>query len=1170
MLGACVGREIMVVGAGLFPLPVRLPEVAESRGGARHLARRRRRQARAEELVEGAVASLNAMASCQPGRALTLEPPSRVFPQGISAVQDGMLNNIGRAVAHFLPVPDVDVEFPEGALQEIIKCKSIYDVDDDSSVAAYQPDKLAVLHRAGAPVNALDLVGDECRPYLEDPDSLIVLPPEELAQVADPVVPHWDPRLGRSQEARRDFVRRLDRVGLITWRRRERCRVGAFFVKKKADSIRLVLDCRPTNQLHRRPPKSELATPGALSNLVLAEEWCRLSAADLPACDKGSEGIDVLDLSCAGMDLKDGFYQFRVDSVSSWFSLGISAAAADIGVTEVYDDDQRAVVPVQGHELLWACFAGLPMGWSWAMFFCHGSLEAASLRALRRLGLPEVTLKDWGPPPPFGRTAAVVAPYVDNGNIIGGSPEAALKLFLALREELTRIGFLLHEEAEPAADYELVGRQIRGRRRCLTPRPRRMWRLWLAIDEVCQVRHIAPSQLRRLIGHLVDHFSVRRELLSCLCSVYQFVGDGLGPPRELDTAVVSELRVAQGLLALAVSELGRSIATVAYCSDSSMRGFALHVTDTDPQEAWGAAQYHERWRFREADPRPVPDDRRDELRGALAPGSEGAVLTGAFTAYAQDHLLAVPRATGPAALTVAEPDLVEVVGRVPRLAPSWGAPGRWRAVAVGAWRRPDKIHNLEARAAVMGLEEFCKDPANHSHVLLSLGDNMSEVLAMDRGRARSWELLAIARRAAALQAAANVRWARRHIETDRNPSDYASRLPHLRPGEVRRGRAAEALDEGRLRLVPRQRRSETWPFQPPGPAGSGAPSSDDDLGGDQGGGAPPPREGLAAVGTAFGVAEEGPRPRRPPRPVREPRAVAQAPPGLRRRGKVFLEIFAGCMRLSAAVALLGLSVAVPVDIANGGHFNIILPAVANTIVGWIKSGLVWAVALGTPCTRWSTARRSEPSGQTEKDGLECARFTVRILHECFVHNVYVVLENPLSSGLWGWQPLQRQLRRLGCERYEVHMCAYGAAWKKPTGLCSNLPNFADAVRRCPGCQQHVILQGSVFVEGIGWRWRTSYAAAYPPALCRAVARVLGDSAPPSAFCRPNEQLLAPAWEDELWRAAGGAEAGPGDAVALPLLPRRATLGWERASRSWDGVDLGKELGILRAHRGGDS
>eukprot|EP00959_Pyramimonas_sp_CCMP1952_P340171 7124755-Pyramimonas_sp.AAC.1 len=110
------------------------------------------------------------------------------------------------------------------------------------------------------------------------------------------------------------------------------------------------------------------------------------------------------------------------------------------------------------------------------MFFCRGSLEAALRRALRRLQLSGVALRDWGPPPPLGGAAAIAAPCAGNGNIIDGGPEAALKLFKALQGELAKTGFVLHEEAEPAADYELDGRQIKGRRSSLIPRPRRMWR----------------------------------------------------------------------------------------------------------------------------------------------------------------------------------------------------------------------------------------------------------------------------------------------------------------------------------------------------------------------------------------------------------------------------------------------------------------------------------------------------------------------------------------------------------------------------------------------------------------------------------------------------------------------------------------------------------------------
>eukprot|EP00974_Lingulodinium_polyedra_P130661 11214692-Lingulodinium_polyedra.AAC.1 len=37
--------------------------------------------------------------------------------------------------------------------------------------------------------------------------------------------------------------------------------------------LRMVLDCRPTNALHRRPPHTGLATPGALAEVQLGDAW---------------------------------------------------------------------------------------------------------------------------------------------------------------------------------------------------------------------------------------------------------------------------------------------------------------------------------------------------------------------------------------------------------------------------------------------------------------------------------------------------------------------------------------------------------------------------------------------------------------------------------------------------------------------------------------------------------------------------------------------------------------------------------------------------------------------------------------------------------------------------------------------------------------------------------
>ena len=94
------------------------------------------------------------------------------------------------------------------------------------------------------------------------------------------------------------------------------------------------------------------------------------------------------------------------------------------------------------------------------------------------------------------------------------------------------------------------------------------------------------------------------------------------------------------------------------------------------------------------------------------------------------------------------------------------------------------------------------------------------------------------------------------------------------------------------------------------------------------------------------------------------------------------------------------------------------------------------------------------------------------------------------------------------------MCAYGAAWLKPTTVVGTLPGIANLERRCPGGLRHVILQGTVtFVEN-GKKencWRTSLAGRYPPRLCRAWAAIADAAAPASARADGGEAPLSEWW-----------------------------------------------------------
>ena len=90
-----------------------------------------------------------------------------------------------------------------------------------------------------------------------------------------------------------------------------------------------------------------------------------------------------------------------------------------------------------------------------------------------------MVLRDRCPPPVLRPDFPILAPHVDNGNIIGISRESVAATLAALTEELEGVGFVVHEKVAPTRDLELVGLCLDGRRRWLRPKPSRFWRLWL-------------------------------------------------------------------------------------------------------------------------------------------------------------------------------------------------------------------------------------------------------------------------------------------------------------------------------------------------------------------------------------------------------------------------------------------------------------------------------------------------------------------------------------------------------------------------------------------------------------------------------------------------------------------------------------------------------------------
>ena len=279
-----------------------------------------------------------------------------------------------------------------------------------------------------------------------------------------------------------------------------------------------------------------------------------------------------------------------------------------------------------------------------------------------------------------------------------------------------------------------------------------------------------------LTGHIFHAFQLRRCAMASLGEVFAFISKNLKVDTPLPIQVIKELTVAFGILHLVCHDAGRPLSTVMYVSDASQPGYALHSTRVERTEValWrravsggGSRKPHRADRACLSTPRTRPTPPRTT---SLPSSTCGWTPSSTRTRPTTSPLL---RASDP-----------EVALRVPSTRratapPSSPTPSRRSEDGDGLWWAlgftPTRSTTRGAAPRSSRSDEPRGAQARHS-VTLSLGDNMSEITATEKGRAKNYELKCQCRRAAALQFCADILWRRRHVDTERNPSDWDSCL----------------------------------------------------------------------------------------------------------------------------------------------------------------------------------------------------------------------------------------------------------------------------------------------------------------------------------------------------------------------------------------------------------
>ena len=427
------------------------------------------------------------------------------------------------------------------------------------------------------------------------------------------------------------------------------------------------------------------------------------------------------------------------------------------------------------------------MGWSWALYLCQDVLSEQMVRAeVARTGrdAEEIRstqiLRDRRPPPCPRPGYPLLCPYVDNANVMSTSAVEAKSCYDFLAKQLRSVGLVFKDDVIAQPELVCLGLRLDGKDLVITNKPERAWRQYLALEAVLSLSVVTGKLLEVVAGNLISFFTVERCLFSVMAEIWSLavdLGDSSGP---LTSAVRQELINARALTLFACHDMRRFPSEVVLCSDASGGGFALHAAVASVEEVRSAIQWKERWRFR-----PLEADERDEK--SLPCGASACLEEAApdFEEWISKDLGLCQKSSRRSRQNLRVE--VEDERLVQPLAESLLDASRWSRLLVGGFRSEGAIHYKESYVAVRGLASVCRHVAFHDSILLSLGDNMGELLASEKGRANDRGLNASCRRVCAYQVGANVAWRRRHVVSEENPSDADSRLHEkgfVRPGEV--------------------------------------------------------------------------------------------------------------------------------------------------------------------------------------------------------------------------------------------------------------------------------------------------------------------------------------------------------------------------------------------------
>ena len=454
----------------------------------------------------------------------------------------------------------------EGALSALLANAGFYS-DCRNDILPYAQDKVSWPARGSKPVSLVDGLAPADRKLLHNWDSYMLRDSDDYhTHISTHHVykPYCDPELMRDPTSYGKFLQRLHDAGMLRWRvaTEKQGALGIFFVKKKDGSLRLIFDTRKLNLKFKDPPKTELPTSAALSQI------------------EGPAGCDLL---ISAGDIRNAFYAFEVpEGLSDMFTLPL----IDAQHANVHCIDGIAINP---DTLLTPCLTVLPMGWNWSLHLC----QSYTSNVVKRIcGESNFFSDRSGSKVVSDAHSVICTTYVDNYAVFGANKQAVNSCSMNISKAFIDLGLQVHEQVSATNDGEFIG--LRLHRNHLSVKPSRIWKVRFALMKLVNFRRVSGKVLEIIVGHITWIMLIRRESLSLLQDTYKFIHQHKDSFGDMPPTVRKELMNVSAILPLLRVCLTSQWDPRVHASDASSSGLGVCSRLIDPAQAGNIGRISEK------------------------------------------------------------------------------------------------------------------------------------------------------------------------------------------------------------------------------------------------------------------------------------------------------------------------------------------------------------------------------------------------------------------------------------------------------------------------------------------------------------------------------------------------------------------------------------------------